>query len=424
MDNYLTIGLFNGNNLELVKTEIIDETPINNKTNSNTIQFHKCILLKYEISILGYILESTSNYTYLQLKNIIYNNQNSTFEIKNYLNCEKITINRNNIMNVKTYFYINYIFKINDHRFILTSRSIQNFEIYLIVFDIKETSDISLFIRYYKIPLKIYNSAIYNFLDCKNYNGFISLIYTTKVQTSPISILQFFSILSYINGTDSELIHLEEGSMLKPKDYINETNIENNVFGVELYGIKIIKLPNSNENGVYYISKEKNNIINENDILNIEDEIIFRYDYEELKIGNKIFTIEIAGIVREPLYSKAIKYAIYHENYGNILPEAFYQPETLIGKTCFYNYSISNNIIGKNNNSCEENCKLCYYNICLKCKNNYILENINNKKICLPENFELADIIKVDINSKNKDDILNKIRTKFINHDLDNIIKT
>ena len=43
-------------------------------------------------------------------------------------------------------------------------------------------------------------------------------------------------------------------------------------------------MPNSNENGVFYISKEKNNIINENVILNSEDEIIFIYDYDNLKI--------------------------------------------------------------------------------------------------------------------------------------------
>ena len=107
-----------------------------------------------------------------------------------------------------------------------------------------------------------------------------------------LNLIVFFPILSYINGTDSELINLKEGTTLKFKNYINETNIENNIFGVEFYWIKIIRLPNNNENGVFYISKENNNIINENDILNSEDEIIFIYNYDNLKIGQTIYTIE------------------------------------------------------------------------------------------------------------------------------------
>ena len=86
----------------------------------------------------------------------------------------------------------------------------------------------------------------------------------------------------------------------------------------------------------------------------------------------------MAGVVKEPSYSKAINYSIYYEHYGNNLSETFYQPEILVGKTCFYNYSISNSINGENDNSCLENCKVCYYNICLKCINN-IFDNITNK---------------------------------------------
>ena len=72
-------------------------------------------------------------------------------------------------------------------------------------------------------------------------------------------------------------------------DYNNGKLIGNNVFGVEFYGIKIIKLPD-NENGVFYISIIKNN---KNDILNPKDEIIFIYDYEDLKIGNAMYIFPV-----------------------------------------------------------------------------------------------------------------------------------
>ena len=85
MNNYLTIAFFNENNLELIKTQIVDNTTINNKTISDTLQVHKNILLRDEISILSYRLGNISSYIFLLLKNIIYDNKISTFEIENYL---------------------------------------------------------------------------------------------------------------------------------------------------------------------------------------------------------------------------------------------------------------------------------------------------------------------------------------------------
>ena len=372
-DYYLSIALYNETNLELIRTQIID-----NMSKYYFVSIYGTILLRDEISILDYELNSYDNNIYLQIKNIVYIKQNSTFEINNYLNYEKIGLKRFNNKKFLFFEYLNNLIKINGHRFALIYGNKNDYDLFLVIFDINEPPDITLFIRYYQIPLKIYNSQLYNYFECKNYNGFISLFYTTSMLTNNSSILSFFSILSYINGTDSELINLQEGTSLKPKDYINKTNIENNVFGVEFYGIKIILLPNSNENGVFYISKEKNNTINENDILNSKDEIIFIYDYDDLKIGQTIYTIQMAGVVKEALYFQAINYSIYKQTYGNAFAETFYHPEVFIGKTCFYNYTIPNKINGRN--VCKDNCKVCYYKLCLKCINNYILDN--NTNIC------------------------------------------
>ena len=298
VNRYLTIGLFNENNLEFIDSEIIENTTrIHISTISENSQFYKNILLKDEVSIIAYRLDNTSYNIYLELKNIIYNNGKSKYEIVNYLNFQKIKLNNNsnNEIDLGADYYLNNLLKINDNKFIIVSTSKSYYELFLIIFDIHEDSDISLFIRYYKIPLKIYSFRLYNFLECQNYNGFITIIYATYITPKKRTVLQFLSIFSYINGTDSEIITLQKETILKPRDYINEDYIENNVFGVEFCGIKIIKLPNSNENGVFYISKEKNNTIHENDILNAEDEIIFIYDYDDLNIGDKAYTIEMAG---------------------------------------------------------------------------------------------------------------------------------
>ena len=112
--------------------------------------------------------------------------------------------------------------------------------------------------------------------------------------------------MSYINSEDSSLITLESNTKLLLSTYINEQHIENNIFGVILYGIKILKLPKNL--GIYYLSENKNNIFSENDILDPDDSIIFVYDYTELIKNESIYTIEIAGVVQEPLYAEFNKY--------------------------------------------------------------------------------------------------------------------
>ena len=95
LDCYLTIGLFLESNLEFIDSEIIENINIKSSNISEETQFYKSILLKDEISILGYRLDNTSYHIYLQIKNIIYNNIESKYEIVNYLNFQKIKLNNN-----------------------------------------------------------------------------------------------------------------------------------------------------------------------------------------------------------------------------------------------------------------------------------------------------------------------------------------
>ena len=163
-------------------------------------------------------------------------------------------------------------------------------------------------------------------------------------------------------------------------NYINNENIENNIFGVELCGIKILKLPVSKEIGVYFYSKLEKKIIYENDILKPNDEIYFVYDYNILKKGKGNYTLEMAGIVQENEYSRVNDFTIYNKFYGIASPEFYYKRKIYIGRSSFYNFTIPNTLNGNNNNSCKENCKVCYNSMCIKCKDNYKL--IEDKNIC------------------------------------------
>ena len=405
--NYLTIGLFNEDSLELIKSEIIDDTQISSDEEFVEI-FYQCIHLKNEISILGYFLNRTNNdYIYIQIKRISYNNYYSNYEIENYLTrFKKIKIKLEVILDFDTYYYLNHLKKINDNKFSLISSSRDFFQIYIFIFNLYNFHDTNLFIRYYCIQLKLYNYNIYRYLKSITFNGFLGLIYTINIGSD--SRYQKFSLFSYINGTDSELISLGNNTFFKLSNYINEDNIENNIFGVDLYGIKILKLPNSNQIGVYFFSKFKRNIIFENDILPPEDEIYFIYDNDMLQIEETIYTIEIAGVVKEKVYSDAIKFTIHTEHYGNASPESFYQPKIKIGRTSFYNFTINNRPNISYDSNCNENCKICYDSKCIKCQNPFQLiigedndcqTTVSNNNYYYNQNYQVY--IKCHDNCKN-----------------------
>ena len=118
---------------------------------------------------------------------------------------------------------------------------------------------------------------------------------------------QYYSIFSYINSLDSNLISLELNTKLILSNYIKTELIENNIFGVYLYGIKILKLPKNI--GVYYFSQNKNIIISENEILEPND-IFFCLWLWKFNKGYSKYTIEMVGVVEESAYEVNNKYIL------------------------------------------------------------------------------------------------------------------
>ena len=387
--NY-TVGLFKENNLELNYSEIIDEVPKGISDNERVEIFYKSINLKNEVSILAYALNKEPESIFIQLKNIIYNNHYLKYELEYYLiRFKKIELKIEGVTRIYFYFTFSDLKKINSNKFALITTLYNGmhitYDLYIILFDIYNFHDTNLFIRYYHIQTKFYNFFLYRFLLSITYNGYLGLIYTIMHWPDTY---QKFSIFSYINSTDSELINIDSTSVLKLSNYISNENLENNIFGVDLYGIKILKLPNSNELGVYFFSKIKNNIIFENDILSPEDEILFVYDYDNLNTGSGKYTIEMAGIVQEKEYFDSLEFTVQNKYYGNTPPESFYKRKIFIGRTSFYNFTFLNTISGNNNKSCSNNCKVCYNDICIKCLDELkIIEDTNICQIEIPNNY-------------------------------------
>ena len=73
--------------------------------------------------------------------------------------------------------------------------------------------------------------------------------------------------------------------------------MENNLFGYDFLGVKIISLPPKLDSGYYYINNLNNEKIKLNDIVprNSELQFILSYSYHY-----GIYSIELAGIVKMP----------------------------------------------------------------------------------------------------------------------------
>ena len=378
IDSYLYIGLFSESDLSYLYSEKISETSITERTGDNRYEgFFKSILLKKEISALIYLLKNEyTNYDlFIQIKELIYDQKNGIYIFEDYLvRYKEIKINKNVIITDK-YFFLFDAIKINDNKFSITFWEPNNNKIYISLIQLYKIHDTNLYIKFYSINLNLYGYRIKQYMRSVYYNNFLGIMNVVN------SDYLYFTLFSYINSTDSELImNPNDRTMVNLGNYINTQNIENNIFGVALIGIKILKLPKSKDIGIYFVSSESGNIIFENQILSANDKIILVLDLESMVINNNIHTIEFAGILQQQDYLESNKYIIYSEFYGDESFENYYQKNIYLGRTSFYNFTFNNAIMGSSNDkSCCTYCKLCYSGKCIRCENEYKLIIKQNK---------------------------------------------
>ena len=109
-----------------------------------------------------------------------------------------------------------------------------------------------------------------------------------------------FLTFGYVNTTDD--ISYEEGTKylinntknIQVKKYISE--IENNLFGYEFVGVKIISLPDENKVGYFINLNNNSKKITLNEIININSELKFVVNNNPIK-GN--YALSFTGIVKE-----------------------------------------------------------------------------------------------------------------------------
>ena len=121
-----------------------------------------------------------------------------------------------------------------------------------------------------------------------------------------------FVFFGYFNSTDPQQIYNLKKDGLNYSIKLNQyLNLQSNIFGYEIKGIKILELPDSNITGLYFISSDNNTEekieVRQNDILDFSSNISLLFQYNgTLKKGN--YLLKFAGVLEEPTIEKAVEY--------------------------------------------------------------------------------------------------------------------
>ena len=352
------------------------------------------ILLKENITVIAY--SQQKNIIKVLIKNITVekNGTMTYYSMEDYIpKVEEILLNEDNLYEFEGGNYINNnLYKISEDKFVLLMNNLKDDDSYpyynsamvLFVFSIYNKNQY-INVRHYPIDFRLYNLYIDGELRGYNLNGFFGLELELTSPKSPFSSRAVFLTLGYVNTTqeinditNTTKYLIEEKNPLILSNYITE--IENNLFGYQFLGVKIITLPPSDV-GSFYISNNNNTKIKVKDIIDKNSELIFNKNDDAPK-GD--YYISFAGVVGEPDYETMNNFCTKLQSYPKEYlddEKKYYLPKILVGKEYKYEFRI-----GEPQKECYDSCETCYEysdNIndhkCKICKNNfYFKDNTNN----------------------------------------------
>ena len=201
-----------------------------------------------------------------------------------------------------------------------------------------------------------------------------SLIFKYKdvlgLQFSNVNGQHGYVLFGYFNSTDPKQIYnLKKDGLnyrIKLNDYLN---LQSNIFNYKIKGIKILKSPNYNSSGLFFISNNTRHQVEENDILDFETSLSLNFKYNNIiKKGNYLF--KFAGVLEESTYENM-------QNYSDYMEWNFIDEELIEEYINAYDARRNLNIIGKASliqiNLLEDIQVFCdkeYDNKCLKLNDN------------------------------------------------------
>jgi len=380
------LSIFSSDKFELKKEYILEDSFDPEPTFDSMIQFNKTI------SVFAYSIKDKKNIIQVVLKKVEYDYKIRSFYIDNLIiGINSILINEDNLYkfigakassnSLVKISYDKFALFVND--FTIYNSNNLNSRIIIFIFTLYN-SNTKINVRHYPINLNIYNRYIDKKIIGYNLNGFTGmLIESTSPENDQLKRASFLTF-GYMNSTkdinsiEGNNILFEKKEKIKLNSYFNE--IENNLFGYELSGIKVISVPDPTKVG--YFSTIFNNQIKSGDILKLNSELTF-HKIENSKNGN--YSIIFAPVLKEPEnYDKMNSYCQKIESYPKKevgTESQFYQAKTIIGKYFSFHFSLYRDL------NCFFNCEKnkCYDESlydnnqqCIECKNGYYKMNGTN----------------------------------------------
>ena len=216
------------------------------------------------------------------------------------------------------------------------------------------------------------------------YNDFIAL--TTVAFINDFISYPYLIIFSYTNSTDFNIDITQTLKSFKNPiiNFKEKCKIENNIFGYEFVGIKLMEIYNE----INLLNEDDKSKILIGDIFNKNVKLILD---ESIQL-NSIIRIEYAMIVKDPPYDLyKISSQIYLHYCPDFTEENYYEQKNHIGRISYCNIIIDLNEISQ---ICDENCYLCKKENkeCIFCINKFYKLQSDNKK-CEETDCLLEDIL-------------------------------
>jgi hypothetical protein len=201
-----------------------------------------------------------------------------------------------------------------------------------------------------------------------------------------------YVLFGYFNSTDPKPIYnLKKDGLnyrIKLNDYLN---LQSNIFNYKIKGIKILKSPNYNSSGLFFISNNTKHQVEENDIVDFETSLSLNFKYNNIiKKGNYLF--KFAGVLEEPTYNNINRYSdstiwsfklgfvnatILQEKYINVYDTR--RNLNIIGKASLFQINVLEDIQVFCNKEYDDKCLKSNDNKCLTCGEGtyYNIDNSN-----------------------------------------------
>jgi len=404
----LFIFLFN-NDLDFIQQIKIDKL--------SYYIYGKSINLQKEIGLYFY-LYSNSEQPDLKIKNLTYSEKENKYLLLDVINTN-VNLDINYYYSDSDYFVDYYgfdLFKISEKKFGVFNIIYNNmFVLALCEFYGKDDNSNNLIIRYYKIPYLLYN--IKSPLNPKGFifQNHLGISLINYIDNKPLIIIfgidndnESYSIVNITNINNLNN-NFSLNYIINATNYMNNIKINNNIFGYEIFGMKIITLTGESSGIKYYINSnlgKDNKMIKENDIININDEIIIDYSNSTIKIEEENYLV-MSLFFGDSEYDKYNSFADKVEVYGEEDHSKYFERQTYSGRSLKIKYNFG----------CHKNCDECEYigfilddQKCLSCKDpenfcqmkntnncfdiNSLIYNFYNKSgnlICIPLNESCSD---------------------------------